>query len=139
MHPNPPEHLKPSASFVVPSLATPPVSASRESPPELPVGSGPVVWDWAVEHADRAREKQADAARAKHHGSRAGAGIDHDVFDVDRKIMKDLVAEKMGEEVGRIVFVGSGMSSLKKKKSTIVANSVYQALSTRYLILFVFF
>jgi hypothetical protein len=99
---------RPPALSFVPSLATPPVHSVGDSPPALPPTKGQIEWDWDAEHADRAREKRADASRAKHHGSRAGAGIDYVVFEVDRKLVKDIVAEKMGEPVGRIVFVGSG-------------------------------
>jgi hypothetical protein len=97
----------PGHPFVIPSLATPPVTKTKLSPPPLPT-AGPVIWDWAIEHADRAREKAADAARAKHHGDRAGAGIDQAPFEVDRKVVKDIVGEKMAEDVGRILFIGSG-------------------------------
>jgi hypothetical protein len=71
----------PSALFL-PCLATPPAHSIGDSPPPLPITKGPVVWDWELEHADRAREKRADAARTKHHGSRAGAGVEHQVFEV---------------------------------------------------------
>jgi hypothetical protein len=57
-----------------------------------------IEWDWDLEHKDRQREKVADAAI-------------HDVrypFDVDRRVLKDIVREQMGEEVGRIKFLSSG-------------------------------
>jgi hypothetical protein len=96
-----------SCPFPIPSLATPTTTQHDTSPPALPA-SGPVIWDWDVEHCDRKREKDADKARQKHHGSRAGAGIDQGPFEIDRKVLKDVVTEKMSEEVGRIVFIGSG-------------------------------
>ncbi|KAF7969602.1 hypothetical protein HWV62_26839 [Athelia sp. TMB] len=57
----------------------------------------PPVWDWDVEHADRAREAQADAAL---HGQAP--------FQVDRRTLRDIVAEKMAGEVVRIKFLSSG-------------------------------
>lgn len=56
-----------------------------------------IVWDWDVEHKDRRREAEADAWM---HGAQP--------FEVDRKILKDVVKEKMGSEVGRIKFISSG-------------------------------
>jgi hypothetical protein len=61
----------------------------------------PIVWDWDVEHADRAREREADAAV---HNALP--------FQVDRSVLKSVVNEKMGEEVVRIRFMGSGVSTL---------------------------
>jgi hypothetical protein len=55
-------------------------------------------WDWEVEHADRKCEARADAAL---HGAIP--------FQVDRKILKDVVREKMGTDVGRITFLNSGV------------------------------
>jgi len=57
----------------------------------------PFVWDWDIEHADRKAEVKADAAV---HGSPP--------FQVDRKLLKDIVHEKMGEDVVRIKFLGAG-------------------------------
>ncbi|KII84602.1 hypothetical protein PLICRDRAFT_179412 [Plicaturopsis crispa FD-325 SS-3] len=54
-------------------------------------------WDWDTEHADRKREAKADAAL---HGAQP--------FQVDRRLLKDVVREKMGCEVGRITFLSSG-------------------------------
>ncbi|KAI5119076.1 hypothetical protein M0805_005494 [Coniferiporia weirii] len=51
-------------------------------------------WDQDVELADRAREAKHD-------------GIDRS-FQVDRKVMRDIVREKMGFEVARIRFISSG-------------------------------
>ncbi|KZP23503.1 hypothetical protein FIBSPDRAFT_695751, partial [Athelia psychrophila] len=56
-----------------------------------------LVWDWDIEHADRARERQADAGL---HGSAP--------FQVDRRTLKDIVKEKMDGEVVRIKFLSSG-------------------------------
>jgi len=57
----------------------------------------PLVWDWDIEHADRKEEAKADAAI---HGAPP--------FQVDRKLLKDIVQEKMGSEVARIKFLGAG-------------------------------
>ncbi|EGO03333.1 hypothetical protein SERLA73DRAFT_101409 [Serpula lacrymans var. lacrymans S7.3] len=56
-----------------------------------------VVWDWDVEHDDRKREARADAAL---HGAQP--------FQVDRRLLKDVVREKMGTDVGRITFLSAG-------------------------------
>lgn len=56
-------------------------------------------WDWDVEHADRKAEAKADAAL---HGALP--------FEVDRKVLKDVVREKMGAEVVRIKFLSAGRS-----------------------------
>ena len=60
-----------------------------------------IEWDWSLEHADRAREARLDAA--------GGVG---DLFQVDRKVLRDTVKEKMGGEVVRIRFISSGMFSI---------------------------
>ncbi|PPR03721.1 hypothetical protein CVT24_007369 [Panaeolus cyanescens] len=57
----------------------------------------PLEWDWTIEHADRKKERKADAAL---HGATP--------FEVDRKVLKDVVREKMGVEVGRIAFLSAG-------------------------------
>ncbi len=54
-------------------------------------------WDWDIEHEDRKREARADASI---HGAQP--------FQVDRKLLKDIVYEKMGVEVVRIRFLGAG-------------------------------
>ncbi|KIK00961.1 hypothetical protein K443DRAFT_99499 [Laccaria amethystina LaAM-08-1] len=54
-------------------------------------------WDWATEHADRKRESKADVV---FHGASP--------FEVDRRVLKDVVREKMGVEVGRITFLSAG-------------------------------
>jgi hypothetical protein len=56
-----------------------------------------LVWDWDIEHADRKRERQEDAALR-----------DQAPFEVDRRLLKDVVREKMGVEVGRIRFLSAG-------------------------------
>jgi hypothetical protein len=56
-----------------------------------------IEWDWDVEHEDRRKEAHADA---KLHGAQP--------FEVDRKILKDVVREKLGVDVGRITFLSSG-------------------------------
>ncbi len=62
-----------------------------------PVEKKPLVWDWALEHEDRKKEAKSDEARH-------GAGP----FQVDRKLLKDIVREKMEAEVVRIQFLGAG-------------------------------
>ncbi|KAJ7686195.1 hypothetical protein B0H17DRAFT_720176 [Mycena rosella] len=57
----------------------------------------PLEWDWDIEHADRKREAQADAAL---HGATP--------FEVDRRILKDVVLEHMKTPVARIVFLSAG-------------------------------
>ena len=57
----------------------------------------PLSWSWELEHADRKKEAQADAAV---HGAPP--------FQVDRKLLKDIVQEKMQKEVVRIEFLGAG-------------------------------
>jgi hypothetical protein len=57
-----------------------------------------LVWDWDVEHEDRRRERKADTTLR-------GAAP----FEVDRRVLKDVVREKMGVEVGRIKFLSAGM------------------------------
>jgi hypothetical protein len=57
----------------------------------------PIEWNWDVEHADRRREAKTDASL-------------HDAqpFQVDRRVLKDIVREKTHCEVGRITFLSSG-------------------------------
>ncbi|KIL61484.1 hypothetical protein M378DRAFT_82481 [Amanita muscaria Koide BX008] len=57
----------------------------------------PLEWDWEYELADRKNETKMDTAL---HGSVP--------FHVDRKVLKDVVREKMGVEVGKITFLSSG-------------------------------
>jgi hypothetical protein len=59
----------------------------------------PLTWDWTIEHEDRRRERKVDDAL---HAPTP--------FEVDRKILKDVVREKMGVEVGRIRFLSAGES-----------------------------
>jgi hypothetical protein len=59
--------------------------------------SAHVIWDWDIEHADRKKEEKADAA---FHGQHP--------FQIDRRVLKDVVKEKVGADVGRIVFLSSG-------------------------------
>ncbi|KAF9555649.1 hypothetical protein CPC08DRAFT_711882 [Agrocybe pediades] len=67
------------------------------SPPRATAQRPPLVWDWTIEHEDRKKERKADAAL---HGATP--------FEVDRKILKDVVREKMGVEAGRIQFLSAG-------------------------------
>lgn len=57
----------------------------------------PLRWDWATEHADRKKERKADATL---HGTTP--------FEVDRTVLKDIVREKMGVDVGLITFLSAG-------------------------------
>ncbi|KAI0746886.1 hypothetical protein C8Q80DRAFT_1121584 [Daedaleopsis nitida] len=57
----------------------------------------PLEWDWDSEHEDRKAEAKADAAI---HGATP--------FQVDRKLLKDIVHERMGAHVARIKFLGAG-------------------------------
>lgn len=57
----------------------------------------PLEWDWDIEAQDREREKKTDAALQ-------GAAI----FQVERRVLKDIVRERMDCEVGRIKFLSAG-------------------------------
>ncbi|KAI0764863.1 hypothetical protein C8Q74DRAFT_1205451 [Fomes fomentarius] len=57
----------------------------------------PLEWDWDIEHEDRKAEAKADAAI---HGATP--------FQVDRKLLKDIVHERMGAHVARIKYLGAG-------------------------------
>lgn len=57
-----------------------------------------LVWDWTLEHEDRKKERNVDAVM---HGLMP--------FEVDRKLLKDVVREKTGVEVARITFLSSGI------------------------------
>lgn len=78
--------------FVIPSDDESPV-ANAPPPPRRP----PLQWSWEVEHADRRKERKADAAL---HGATP--------FEVDRRVLKDIVREKMGVDVGLITFLSAG-------------------------------
>jgi len=73
---------------------TPPNGITPTTQPQL-------VWSWPIEHEDRRKERNADAAS---HNARP--------FEVDRKILKDVVREKMGVDVGRITFMSAGESEV---------------------------
>ncbi|CAK5272451.1 unnamed protein product [Mycena citricolor] len=64
---------------------------------ETPSLPPPLEWDWDIEHADRKLERQADAAL---HGATP--------FEVDRRVLKDVVLEHMRVPVARIVFLSAG-------------------------------
>ncbi|KXN82752.1 Altered inheritance of mitochondria protein 9, mitochondrial [Leucoagaricus sp. SymC.cos] len=64
---------------------------------ELPVPG--LVWDWDIEHGDRKQERKADSD-----ATLRGATP----FEVDRRVLRDIVHEKMGVEVGRIKFLSAG-------------------------------
>lgn len=57
----------------------------------------PLQWSWEIEHADRKREAKADATM--HNAT---------PFQVDRRVLKDVVRENKGIDVGRIEFLSSG-------------------------------
>ncbi|KAM5533904.1 hypothetical protein V8D89_012444 [Ganoderma adspersum] len=57
----------------------------------------PLEWDWDTEHEDRRAEAKADAA--VHNAT---------PFQVDRKLLKDIVQERMGTQVARIKYLGAG-------------------------------
>jgi hypothetical protein len=59
------------------------------------------VWDWDIEHEDRKRERKADSD-----ATLRGAAP----FEVDRRVLKDVVRENVSVEVGRIKFLSAGMS-----------------------------
>ncbi|TBU59358.1 hypothetical protein BD310DRAFT_925391 [Dichomitus squalens] len=65
--------------------------------PAKPSEEHSLEWDWDIEHEDRKAEARADAA--VHHAM---------PFQVDRKLLKDIVHERMGAEVARIRFLGAG-------------------------------
>ena len=69
-----------------------------ESPPPVDGGEdGPLEWDWDIEHEDRKREAAADATF-----------LDASPFQVDRRVLKDVVREQMSVDVGRIQFLSAG-------------------------------
>lgn len=67
-----------------------------------------VEWDWDVEHADRAKEAQADKAAEKD-------AVVHGPFQVDRRVLRDVVRERMGEDVGRIEYLSAGASCFSQR------------------------
>jgi hypothetical protein len=78
--------------FVIPSDDESSVANAAPSPRRPPL-----QWSWEVEHADRRKERKADAAL---HGATP--------FEVDRRVLKDIVREKMGVDVGLITFLSAG-------------------------------
>jgi len=77
--------------------SAPPSSASEQ--PALP----PIEWSWPLEHADRQKERRADASATSDSIHHSGP------FEVDRRVLKDVVREKMGGvEVARIEFLSAG-------------------------------
>lgn len=82
-------HQNGNSLLVMPSIDEP----LTPNPPRHP----PLQWNWETEHADRKKERKADAAL---HGSTP--------FHVDRSILKDIVREKMGVDVGTIAFLSAG-------------------------------
>jgi len=86
----------PTSSVMHPNGQKDPDLDTRTNPPRLPL-----AWDWILEHEDRKKERKVDAAL---HGLIP--------FEVDRKLLKDVVREKMGVEVARITFISSGICLL---------------------------
>jgi hypothetical protein len=86
--------IAPSSSFKLDSMTMHPDLHSE----------GPLEWDWDIEHEDRKREREADTA-LHNQGTTSSACT----FEVDRRVLKDVVREKMGVEVGRIRFLSAGM------------------------------
>lgn len=80
-----------------PSIAEIPLPGTAPLPPLPTTNYTPIEWNWDVEHADRRREAKTDASL-------------HDAqpFQVDRRVLKDIVREKTHCEVGRITFLSSG-------------------------------
>ncbi|KAF5336436.1 hypothetical protein D9611_006623 [Ephemerocybe angulata] len=74
-----------------------PEDHGQPQPPSTSPPAEPLVWDWDIEHEDRRRERAYDAALR-----------DTMPFEVDRRLLKDVVREKMGAEVGRIKFLSAG-------------------------------
>jgi hypothetical protein len=77
------------------NLSIDPPTVDQELVPPTIVGA--LEWDWDLEHADRKLEAKSDAAM---HGATP--------FQVDRKLLKDIVREKTCVEVARITFLSSG-------------------------------
>lgn len=65
--------------------------------PPAPFAYTPVEWNWEAEHRDRKHESKADSAL---HGAQP--------FQVDRRVLKELVRERTRADVGRITFLSSG-------------------------------
>ena len=92
-----------SASSPIPSpaipsfLHPPPMSGGARAQEQPPLKK--LEWDWDLEHQDRAKETKAD--RAVHNAQ---------PFLVDRRVLKDVVKEKLRVDVARIVFLSSGAS-----------------------------
>ena len=85
-------HQNGNKLFAIPSDDEPLTTNDSALPPRPPLR-----WDWGTEHADRKKERKADAAL---HGSTP--------FEVDRTVLKDVVREKMGVDVGLITFLSAG-------------------------------
>ncbi|KAF5383255.1 hypothetical protein D9615_004905 [Tricholomella constricta] len=79
-------------------LATPEEGAAARKAVAQPIHLQDMPeWNWEIEHADRRREARADAAL---HGATP--------FQVDRRVLKDVVRENKGIDVGRIEFLSAG-------------------------------
>ncbi|KAI0827034.1 hypothetical protein BC628DRAFT_193238 [Trametes gibbosa] len=98
--PRPRDHLSSSrarSDNTLPAPARTKHSAKSMRSPSEPAQKPHLVWDWDIEHADRQAERKADAAV---HGAIP--------FEVDRKLLKDIVKERMGADVARIKYLGAG-------------------------------
>ena len=98
---------------------------TQSTPVRAPSPEPELTWDPAIDQADRAREARADAADFAHgaagshsttnlNGNARGAGVyggyssTAGAFQMDRRVLRDLVKEKFGVEVVRIRFLSSG-------------------------------
>lgn len=79
-------------------------------------------WDWDIEHADRKREAAADIAL---HGSIP--------FQVDRRVLKDVVRERTGIDVGRITFLSAGTFHKAYLISLVDRSELVASVARRYM------
>ncbi|KAG8216577.1 hypothetical protein J3R82DRAFT_6761 [Butyriboletus roseoflavus] len=80
--------MGPAESFPPGTMPLPPLPTTPYTP---------IEWNWDVELADRRREAQAEAAV-----------YDAQPFQVDRRVLKDILREKTHCEVGHITFLSAG-------------------------------
>jgi len=74
----------------------PPLQGTVPLPPPSSAYT-PIAWDWQAEHRDRKLESKADSAL---HGTQP--------FQVDRRVLKEVVRERARVDVARITFLSSG-------------------------------
>ncbi|KAF8641804.1 hypothetical protein AX16_009785 [Volvariella volvacea WC 439] len=98
-HPSPSQHdiEKDSMHRDVQNLRLNLKSSWTPPKPSSPLPPHLLKWNWDIEHQDRQREAKADKAL-----------LDATPFQVDRRVLKDVVLEKMGVDVARITFLSSG-------------------------------